>query len=453
MASLTQPVFRFVRILRHRVGKAAVVCCKRHITQVTLSTRPVAPITVQEAQDHTLGMVASGGPRFFGMKEEEVFQQENVVPIVHSQDELLPKKMSDSYREIIIPLGQDVRVREKYVGFWNGLRFGRILEDLDTLAVLISYTHMRDPSKGAKQKSPYANVTALVDRMDLHEHAYLLSPNKDVKLSGHVTWVGKSSMEITMILEQELDSRITQMLSARFLMVARNPVTEGAGVVNHLVPDGDIELGFMKLGENNSKLRREKSSKSLLKLAPTEEERQIIHNLFLQTLDKASGTYSIRIKPENTVWMETLKLKTVVVCHPEQRNIYGKMFGGFLMSKALELAWANAAMFCKSMPLLCIMDDTVFQHPVEVGSLLLFSSQILYTEGSLMVVKVHAQVQDVKMQSRMTTNHFHFTFDSTKPNLERVVPRTYAESMMFLDGMRHLKDQRGSWISELLGRN
>lgn len=40
--------------------------------------------------------------------------------------------MSDSYNEAIIPIGADEILREKYINFYGGIRFGRIMEDLDT---------------------------------------------------------------------------------------------------------------------------------------------------------------------------------------------------------------------------------------------------------------------------------------------------------------------------------
>ena len=42
--------------------------------------------------------------------------------------------MSDSFRKAIIPLGSNPRLKEKYINYYNGIRFGRILEDLDTFA-------------------------------------------------------------------------------------------------------------------------------------------------------------------------------------------------------------------------------------------------------------------------------------------------------------------------------
>ena len=54
--------------------------------------------------------------------------------IAKSQDELPVRRMSDSYQEAVIPLGSDPKVTEKYINFYKSIRFGRILEDLDTFA-------------------------------------------------------------------------------------------------------------------------------------------------------------------------------------------------------------------------------------------------------------------------------------------------------------------------------
>lgn len=40
----------------------------------------------------------------------------------------------DSYCEAIIPLGSDKVIQDKYLNFYKGIRFGKILEDLDTFA-------------------------------------------------------------------------------------------------------------------------------------------------------------------------------------------------------------------------------------------------------------------------------------------------------------------------------
>ena len=55
-----------------------------------------------------------------------------------------------------------------------------------------------------------------------------------------------------------------------------------------------------------------------------------------------TSVFSMRLKPVDSVWLEDVKLKNVHICHPQNRNIYGKIFGGFLMRNAFELAWSNA---------------------------------------------------------------------------------------------------------------
>ena len=56
-----------------------------------------------------------------------------------SQDELPSRSMEDSFLWARIPLGTDIKLREKYVNFHNHVRFGRLLEDLDTMSGIFAY--------------------------------------------------------------------------------------------------------------------------------------------------------------------------------------------------------------------------------------------------------------------------------------------------------------------------
>ncbi|XP_048247172.1 acyl-coenzyme A thioesterase 9, mitochondrial-like [Haliotis rufescens] len=390
-----------------------------------------APImTIKEARNILLKMVGTStdyGPN----------SMPKVSRVRKSQDELADRGMQDGYWEAIIPLETDLAVRERYITFQKGIRFGRIMEDLDTLAGCICYTHYSDPDIDPEEKSPVGIVTALVDRIELHN--YVVSPYHDIKMTGHMAWVGTSSMEVTMNLEQEIHSTWQKILNARFIMVARDPVTNRAAVVNRLVPKGPEEEALFRKGEASKLLRQEEARKMLLKTPPSNDEILIVHDLFLQTIDTKGGTFKVRIKPPGSVWMEKTLLKNMIMCHPEQRNVHYKIFGGFLMRQAMEVAWTNAAMYSCKRPVLKVVDDIVFKKPVEIGSLLLLSSQVVYTHKSLMQVKVHAEVLDVDTGVRETTNDFHFTFDSQDENLPRVIPKSYAEFMLYLDGKRHFE--------------
>ena len=103
-------------------------------------------------------------------------------------------------------------------------------------------------------------------------------------------------------------------------------------------------------------------------------------------------SFKARIKPENSVWFEDAKLKNLIICQPENRNRFNKIFGGFIMRQAFELAWANAYVFGKSRPFCMHMDDIWFRAPVEIGALLYFNSQICYTQDNYIQTRVSAEV-------------------------------------------------------------
>ncbi|CAN9506209.1 unnamed protein product [Ophioblennius macclurei] len=351
--------------------------------------------------------------------------------LAKSQQDLPSRRMKDSNLEVFLPLGSEPQLREKYLTFHNTVRFGRILEDLDSLAVLISYSHTYNPDL---KRSPLSIVTALVDKIDMRHH--VIYPDSDIKFSGHVTWVGKTSIEAKMHMSQYRDGIFSPVLDATFVMVARDPQNKRAAFVNPIKPDGAKEEKILQEGEANKSRRVDLSTASLLKVAPTDEERKLIHSMFLHTLDSNTVSFHSRVRPPNSVWMEDAKLKGLEICHPQERNIFNRIFGGFLMRKAYELGWANASSYGGCRPHLVAVDDILFQKPVEIGSLLMLSSQVCYTQDHYIQVRVHSEVFDPLTQQHSTTNVFHFTFSSDQP-VPNVVPKTYGESMLYLDGKRH----------------
>ncbi len=66
----------------------------------------------------------------------------------------------------------------------------------------ISYLHNKSQflNLNNQQVAPIVIVTALVDKIEVKKQ--LISIDKDLKISGFTSWVGKSSLETTMRLEQ-----------------------------------------------------------------------------------------------------------------------------------------------------------------------------------------------------------------------------------------------------------
>ena len=312
------------------------------------------------------------------------------------------------------------------------MRFGKLLEDLDTLAGWVGFKYFVGPT----ERAPFSLVTACVDRITLKEN--IISSTEDIRLTGFVSWAGKTSLEITSHIDQfDPSTNDWKRLSdAVFVMVARSLKDGSAAFINRMKTTNEEERKLYEQGELNKIMRRKKVEESLFKYPPTSNEQATIHNMFLNSLDPKKSTFSRRVKPDNTAWMEHTRLKNLLICHPQSRNLYNKIFGGFLMREAFELAWANTCVHIKSRPSVIAMDDVMFRKPVEVGSLLYLSSEIVFTKNDYLQTRVHAEVLDPKTGHVDTTNVFHFHFTSRK-EFPQVVPMSYGEYILYLDGQRH----------------
>ncbi len=68
-----------------------------------------------------------------------------------------------------------------------------------------------------------------------------------------MTWVGKSSFEASMEVDQiDKDSNEwNTVTNARFVMVSRDSMNKGSAIVNRLVPETDEEKALFRKGEGN----------------------------------------------------------------------------------------------------------------------------------------------------------------------------------------------------------
>lgn len=87
-------------------------------------------------------------------------------------------------------------------------------------------------------------------------------------------------------------------------------------LVNPLEPEGPEEKAEFDLAAAAQIKRRQEAEDSLLKKVPTQAENELIHDMFLHTIDAQAGSFR-RVKPDGTRWMEDTMLKTVLLCHLE----------------------------------------------------------------------------------------------------------------------------------------
>jgi acyl-coenzyme A thioesterase 9 len=145
--------------------------------------------------------------------------------------------------------------------------------------------------------------------------------------SGHVTWVGKSSVEVVVWLEQKRVGKWRKLTRALFLMAARDPTNSRAAVVNALQPRNDEEREILAGGEIRKKRRQTIQQFDLLKTEPNAFETRLIHDLFIKSIDSTSKAFNKRVLPHNCVWMEDADLSNIIFSHPEDRNAHNKIFG------------------------------------------------------------------------------------------------------------------------------
>lgn len=385
---------------------------------------------VEHLSDSVIGGPKNYDPAAFQRQRESLME---FLPA--SQSDLPPRRMVDSFDQALIPLGSDPKLRDRYLTQFGGVRVGRLLEDMDIFAVHLVFKHMLNPRQEAGNfQSPFSIVTALVDRIDVKMK---IPSDQDIKLMGHVTWVGKSSVEATLELWQLREQGWVHVTDATFVMVVRDPINKGSSFVNPLVVETEAEKAFSDRGERNKIARYAMTTESLFKNPPSEQEKRLIHDFFISTVDHKALSFKARVKPPNSVWMEDAKLKNILICQPEYRNRFNKIFGGFIMRQAFELAWANTFVYSGQRPLTNHMDDILFRMPVDVGSLLYFNSQICYTEGNRIQTRVSAEILDPTTGNLSLSNVFQYTFSVEGKPAPSIVPKSYHEAMMYLEGRRH----------------
>jgi acyl-coenzyme A thioesterase 9 len=228
-----------------------------------------------------------------------------------------------------------------------------------------------------------------------------------------------------------------KILEAKFIMVALDKNTLKARKVPSLKVETELEKYYFSQGSSNIVKKNLSRSISLEKIPPSIEEMIQIHNLYLQYIQYLDPSFNKK-KPDNVVWMKDTIQRSLVLCMPQDRNVHNKIFGGYLMRLAFELAYSTGYIFAKSRISFVALDDIIFKQPVSIGSLLSLTSQVTYSAASTRCfqVKVKADVIDPLTGQQATTNTFHFTFEAHTEQHYQVMPRSYDETMRFIEGQR-----------------
>ncbi|XP_021907420.1 acyl-coenzyme A thioesterase 9, mitochondrial isoform X2 [Carica papaya] len=356
------------------------------------------------------------------------------------QSELLTKAPSQSRISILYNFSTDYILREQYRDPWNEVRIGKLLEDLDALAGTISVKHCSDDDSTTR---PLLLVTASVDKIVLNKP---ISVDIDLKIVGSVIWVGRSSIEIQLEVIQstkDTDSSDSVALAANFIFVARDSKTGKAAPVNRLSPQTDHEKFLFEEAEARNNLRKRKQGGDR-----RESENGEVNRLNALLAEGRVFCDMPALADRDSILLRDSRLENSLICQPQQRNIHGRIFGGFLMHRAFELAFSTAYAFAGLVPCFLEVDHVDFLKPVDVGDFLRFKSCVLYTQlenpdQPLINIEVVAHVTRPEIRSSEVSNTFYFTFTvrpeakATKNGfkIRNVVPGTEEEARRILERM------------------
>ncbi|CAA7037881.1 unnamed protein product [Microthlaspi erraticum] len=352
---------------------------------------------------------------------------------------LAAKSPSRSRTSILYKFSSDFVLREQYRNPWNEIRTGKLVEDLDALAGTISFKHC---SSGNGNARAMILVTASVDRIIMKRP---IRVDADLSIVGAVTWVGRSSMEMQLQVIQAQDANNPSesvALKANFTFVARDAKTGKSTPINPVTPESEHEKLLWREAEERNKLRKQKRAES-------KEEHEKLKDLERLNELLAEGRVFLdmpALADRDSILIKDTSHENSLICQPQQRNVHGRIFGGFLMRKAFELAFSNAYTFAGVSPRFLEVDRVDFIKPVDVGNFLRFKSRVLYTEATssaepLINIEVVAHVTSPELRSSEVSNRFYFTF-SVRPEamkdglkIRNVVPATEEEARRVIERM------------------
>lgn len=322
-----------------------------------------------------------------------------------------PRSPSESNTKICYPFETDTLLKEEYRNPFGQVRFGKLLEDLDALAGNIAFAHVQDPN--------VTIVTASVDRIRLSTPPNLES---NQELSGKVTYVGKSSMEIRMQCKETGED--DPWLESYFTFVATDPQTKRPLPIPPLDPQTWLERDQYEAGQRRANARKEARAKRKNFESPLDPH---IEQDAVQLLQEAGPLLNIpSLANPHAILVPQTKLQNVEIAQPQARNLANQIFGGFLMRRAFDLAFSTAYVFGGQRPRFLEVDQMNFSLPVNVGDLTNFQARVIHTHVKdevrnfsvlrgqrnvpIVSVEVAAWIVEPEQASAKLSNQFYFTF-------------------------------------------
>lgn len=240
-----------------------------------------------------------------------------------SEPVIQEKSVKDSRMSVAYDFVGNPSLRHLYVDSTAHALLGKLLEDLDALAGNIAAVHCDDSNDDT---APRSLVTASVDKIIQRG---CISVDRDYCLYGQMAFVGRSSMDI--LIHMHLGSAVRSrggevpplsesLLKCYFTYAARDPFTAKSVPVNRLVAETPDEHLIFQERQAVADARRKPPVAS-------SESRELLTGL----VERGSAMVDMpALAHPNAVLMARTALENCFLCHPQNVNTAGAVFGGFL---------------------------------------------------------------------------------------------------------------------------
>ncbi|MEJ5169469.1 MAG: acyl-CoA thioesterase [Fimbriimonadales bacterium] len=134
------------------------------------------------------------------------------------------------------------------------------------------------------------------------------------------------------------------------------------------------------------------------------------------------------------------RMQMAQVVTPGHANMYGKAFGGAILSMIDLVAYTVASRFAGNVCVTASFDRVDFHEPIEIGDVVVLTGFVSYAGRTSVEVTVEVEAEDVLTGARRHTNTARVTMVAIKDGKPTPVPRlvceTHDEKVRFLEGLR-----------------
>lgn len=321
--------------------------------------------------------------------------------------------------EEILPLSNNSILQQKYKiiegNLPGNLRLGLLLQDLDMLAGKTAKLYIDQFYKNVRV------ATAAIDNILIRN---IFRADKDIILKSRINYIGKTSMEVGIRIEQ--DGK--HIATCYFTMVART------GDINN---DKGAELPSLQYIDEDEKIRArkamERKERYLNEIKNIEkpfecDDFKSLFKLYRETQSPAfNGKYMNAFKMES--WERTF---------PEYKNPNQTIFGGYLAKKSFELASLCSESLSNGRSIVGAVNRINFYHPVLIGDKLKYTSDVIYTNGPFICVESNIyRIGRGEKNISALTNSCNFTFINVDDrlnaiNVEKIYPYSFEDYVKLL---------------------